>query len=116
MHVEYSHKPSRYEMVSVRGVEKLVLRDNIHEVKREDGTVWVCDEYELPMCRRRGLDEDVTANFDRWLELAKQADAKKAAKAEAAKLKQELDTKIAEILLDYDFRLMMLEELGGSEI
>ena len=112
MLVEYSHKPPRYEMVSVRGVEKLVLRDNIHE----DGTVWVCDEYELPIHRRRGLDEDVTANFDRWLELAKQADAEKAAKAEAAKLKQELDTKIAEILLDYDFRLMMLEELGGGEI
>ena len=116
MLVEYSHKPSRYEMVPVRGVEKLVLRDNIHKVEREEGVLWICDEYELPMCRRRGLDEDVTANFDRWLELAKQADAKKAAKAEAAKLKQELDTKIAEILLDYDFRLMMLEELGEGEI
>ena len=112
--VEYSHKPSQHELVSVRGVEKLVLRDNIHEVEREEDVLWVCDEYELPMHRRRGLDEDVTANFDRWLELAKRADAKKAAKAEAAKLKQELDTNIAEILLDYDFRLMMLEELGGE--
>lgn len=115
MLVEYSHKPSQYEMVTA-GWSRLVLRDKIHEVEREDDTVWVCDEYELPMCRRRGLDEDVTVNFDRWLELAKQADAKKSAKAEAAKLKQELDTKIAEILLDYDFRLMMLEELGGGEI
>lgn len=115
MIVEYSHKPPRYEMVTT-GWSRLVLRDNIHEVEREDGTVWVCDEYELPIHRRRGLDEDVTANFGRWLELAKQADAKKAAKAEAAKLKQELDIKIAEILLDYDFRLMMLEELGGGEI
>ena len=115
MFVEYSHKPSQYEMVTA-GWSRLVLRDKIQEVKREDGTVWVCDEYELPIHRRRGLDEDVTANFDRWLELAKRADAEKAAKAEAAKLKQELDIKIAEILLDYDFRLMMLEELGGGEI
>ena len=116
MLVEYSHKPSRYELVSVRGVEKLVLRDNIHEVEREDGTVWVCDEYELPMRRRRGLDEDVTANFDRWLELAKQADAKAATKREEAQLKREIDANLAETLLDYDFRLMMLEELGGGEI
>lgn len=115
MLVEYSHKPPRYEMVTA-GWSRLVLRDKIQEVEREDGTVWACDEYELPIHRRRGLDEDVAANFDRWLELAKQADAKKVAKAEAAKLKQELDIKIAEILLDYDFRLMMLEELGGGEI
>ena len=116
MLVEYSHKPSRYEMVSARGVEKLVLRDNIHEVEREDGTVWVCDEYELPMCRRRGLDEDVTVNFDRWLDLAKAEEAKAAAKREEAQLKREIDANLAEMLLDYDFRLMMLEELGGGEI
>lgn len=113
MLVEYSHKPSQYEMVTT-GRSRLVLRDKIQEVEREDGTVWVCDEYELPMHRRRGLDEDVTANFGRWLELAKAEDAKAAAKREEAQLKREIDASLAEMLLDYDFRLMMLEELGGE--
>ena len=115
MLVEYSHRPSRYEMVTV-GWSRLVLRDKIQEVEREDGTVWVCDEYELPMCRRRGLNEDVTANFDKWVGLAKAEEAKAAAKREEAQLKREIDANLAERLLDYDFRLMMLEELGGGEI
>ena len=115
MLVEYSNKPPRYEMVA-SGWSRLVLRDNIHEVEREDGTVWVCDEYELPMHRRRGLDEDVTANFDKWVGLAKAEEAKAAAKREEAQLKREIDANLAELLLDYDFRLMLLEELGGGEI
>lgn len=115
MLVEYSHKPSRHEMVTA-GRSRLVLRDKIQEVKREDGTVWVCDEYELPIHRRRGLDEDVTINFDRWLDLAKGEEAKAAAKREEAQLKREIDANLAEMLLDYDFRLMMLEELGGGEL
>ena len=115
MLVEYSHKPSRYEMVTA-GWSRLVLRDKIQEVEREYGTVWVCDEYELPMHRRRGLDEDVTANFDKWVGLAKAEEAKAAAKREEAQLKREIDANLAELLLDYDFRLMMLEKLGGGEI
>lgn len=115
MLVEYSHKPSRYEMVTA-GWSRLVLRDKIQEVERGDGTVWVCDEYELPMCRRRGLDEDIGKNFDTWLEKAKALEAAKEAAKEQKRYERELEAGLAEILLDYDFRLMMLEELGGGEI
>lgn len=114
--VEYSRKPPQHELIRAGGMSIVMLRENISEVERYEGTAWVCDEYSLQIQWRRGLDEDIGKNFDTWLEKAKALEAAKEAAKEQKRYERELEAGLAELLLDYDFRLMMLEELGGGEI
>lgn len=112
--VEYSRKPLQYELVRAGGMSIVMLRENISEVERYEDTAWICDEYSLQIQWRRGLDEDIGKNFDTWLEKAKALEAAKEAAKEQKRYERELEAGLADMLLDLDFRLMMLEELGGE--
>lgn len=112
--VEYAYKPQQYEIIRNGNTSFIILRENIEKKDREDCEIWKCDEYSLKMQWRRGIYSDVEENFTVWLEKAKAADNTAKLIQEQKKYEHEVNTKLVDILLDYDFRLMMLEELGGD--
>lgn len=105
----------------------------IHEVYTEDGEVqeyilpesdvpekitvdvWCADEYTLIVRPRHGLEADVAANISQYIAEAKSQEAKAAQVQLEKELEAEIKGDIVDTLLDYDYRLMMVEELGGGE-
>lgn len=68
--------------------------------------------YQITVQMRPGLAEAIEANFDDWYAAAAERERKQTAEQEMETIEQEMSRNIIDTLLDYDFRLMMLEELG----
>lgn len=117
-HVEYAEQPSLFELNSLpNGKVRIDLRECITSVSREtdDGiqTVWAADEYSIVQQRRANLSRDIEMNFAEYLKEAKAKEKAVKAAVELAAFTREMQNSIPDTLLDIDFRLMMLEELGN---
>lgn len=83
----------------------------------ESGNQSAAVEYEYTLHQiavqmRPGLAEAIEANFDDWYAAAAERESREIAEKEAKDIEREMSGNILGTLLDYDFRLMMLEELG----
>lgn len=86
------------------------------EIMMEDGVHYQYDMYRTETINRPGLAEYISENLDAWVTAAKAAEEEKHRTEEALAVEREINRELAGILLDYDFRLMMLEELGTKEV
>lgn len=66
--------------------------------------------YQVQVTNRQGLRESVENNFDVWYQAAKTKENDEIIKKETLELEHELEQNLVDMLLDYDFRLMMIEE------
>lgn len=76
-------------------------------------TVYEYDIYQLTVPSRPGLAEAAAESFELWYAAAQAAEAAAEIEREKKQYEKVLASSIPDLLLDYDFRLMMLEELGG---
>lgn len=118
-YVEFAEPPKRVQLTPLPdGKLRVDLRENIDRRTQanENGmtTVWFADEYSLVMGARPGLAADIEKDFTTWLARAKAEDNARTLAAECATYEKEMAKNLAGALLDMDFRLMMLEEMGGS--
>lgn len=70
--------------------------------------------YQMPVRLRPGMAESIEANFGDWYAAAAERETAEANARSAAVMEREISGHLMDTLLDYDFRLMMLEELGGT--
>ncbi len=88
-------------------------RTNDPDMPETGGTEYEYDLYLMEVTPRPGLAEAVDAQFDLWYSAAKKAEEDRENAAMMREMEKSITANMAETLLDYDFRLMMLEELGG---
>lgn len=69
--------------------------------------------YQIAVQMRPGLAEAIEANFDDWYAAAAEREMAEKKAKEAEKIEREMSSNVLSTLLDYDFRLMMLEEMGN---
>lgn len=69
--------------------------------------------YQITVQMRPGLAEAIEANFDDWYAAAAEQENQKHKEKEAKEIEREMARNILSTLLDYDFRLMILEELSA---
>lgn len=69
--------------------------------------------YQIDVQMRPGLKEAIEADFGRWYAAAEYRENREKAEKEAQEIEREMGENILNTLLDYDFRLMMLEEMGN---
>lgn len=69
--------------------------------------------YQITVQMRPGLKEAIESNFDCWYAMAAEQETTENKAKEAEKIEREMNGNILSTLLDYDFRLMMLEERGN---
>lgn len=96
------------------GKATLTLWDGTYTVTTgaEGETIYEYDIYQLTVPSRPGLVESVGAAFEEWYAAAQAAEAAADIERETKQYEKSLACSIPDVLLDYDFRLMMLEELG----
>lgn len=108
--------PSSQVEICVAGAKStLTLWDGTYteSTGSEGETVFEYDIYQLTVPTRAGLVEAVTASFEAWYAAAQAAETKATNERERKQYEKALTGSIPDVLLDYDFRLMMLEELGS---
>lgn len=134
MKTEYTSQPQPFEILPLpTGKVQIILRENItselrdiadyrdeaefeSDVETEPALieVWSADEYTIIKRPRHGLEDDIAANTGKYIAEAKAKDAENRAREAARQYEAEINGSIVDTLLDYDFRLMMLEETGGD--
>lgn len=65
---------------------------------------------------RENLKESIEKDFNIWYIAAKQQEKAKVSQEIEKENMKEISDNLIDTLLDYDFRIMMLEELGSSEL
>lgn len=95
------------------------LWDGTYTEAEKEGTVegetekeYEYEVYLMEVRNREGLAEAVEQSFEAWYEAAKAAEGAAEREREAAQAAAEFAGTLPETVLDLDFRLMMLEELG----
>lgn len=116
--VEYTQQPELFRLFNLpNGKTKIEMRENIisEQRKTDEGTqtVWTADEYALTRTYRAGLAADVATNYAAYLADAKAEEAVRHTADEYEQYLREMNGQLVDTLLDYDFRLMMLEEIGN---
>lgn len=121
MHVEYSTRPSEYELVRLpNGKIIAFLRENItSDIREMDDTittVWTADEYSLTLSPRLGLEQDIANNTAAYLAQAKAEDTRLTNEKAAQEYERELMKNMPEMLLKLNYQMMMLESSDTGEI
>ena len=86
MRTESNIVPERFVVES----ESVLFSDNVEEFDREGETFYSYDQYRLHTPIREGLAEDIESNYEAWLALAKETEARELANAEITILKKAL--------------------------
>ncbi len=82
------------------------------EVGEQNAVEYEYTLYQLTVRPRPGLVEQIEANFDDWYAAAAEQEKKEMDAKEAEQIEREMTGNMLNMLLDYDFRLMILEEIG----
>lgn len=69
--------------------------------------------YQIAVQMRPGLAEAIETHFDDWYAAAAEREAAERNAANAKEMEREISSHLVDTLLDMDFRLMMVEELGS---
>lgn len=95
--------------------EDLVPQNAVMDTGETDECVieYTYDIYQIMTTPRPTLKKDIEKSFDTWYTAAKKKEENALLCAELAKFEQEILGNLEATLLDYDYRLMMLEEFGG---
>lgn len=100
----YAELPSAYEIKDGDAGQKIIcFRQNIEEIKTEDGTQYTADEYTLTVPLSQSLNKRIAADIDAWREKAMQEDYDRTA-AEVRAIRDKL-------LADSD-KEMVLDRMG----
>ena len=100
----YAELPSAYEIKDGDAGQKIIcFRQNIEEVKTEDGVQYTADEYTLTVTDTQMLEERIADNIEAWREKAMKEDYDRAA-AEVRAMRDKL-------LADSD-KEMVLDRMG----
>ena len=76
----YAELPSAYEIKDGDAGQKIIcFRQNIEEVKTEDGVQYTADEYTLTVTDTQMLEERIADNIEAWREKAMKEDYDRAA-------------------------------------
>ena len=100
----FAERPQAYEIKDGDAGQKIIcFRQNIEEVKNEDGVQYTADEYTLTVADTMMLEERIADNIDAWREKAMKEDYDRA----AAKVRAIRD----KMLADSD-KEMVLDRIG----
>lgn len=80
------------------------------EIESVGATEYEYDLYQIAAQARPGLRESIEARFDAWYAAAKNEEKAKEASDEAEKIEREMYANVLKMLLDHDFRLLLLEK------
>ncbi len=121
MHVEYSTRPPEYELVRLpNGKIIAFLRENItSDIREMDdtiATVWTADEYSLTLSPRLGLEQDIANNTAAYLAQAKAEAERQANEKAAQEYERELMKNMPEMLLELDYKMLLLESGDTGDI
>lgn len=112
---EYASQPDAYGFYNLpSGHIRIDLRENITRETRGENEIWVADVYSIYRTPRALLEADVEENFDIYLALAKAEEKAWCEKDERDQYEREISGALPNVLLDMDYKIMMLEELGGK--
>lgn len=100
----YAERPSAYEIKNGDAGQKIIcFRQNIEEIKTEDGTQYTADEYTLTLTDTQTLEERIANNIEAWREKAISEDYSRA----AAEIRAIRDKLLAE-----SDKEMMIDRMG----
>lgn len=103
----YSQIPSSFEIQRLPYDKvKVILRDNVEEVKLEDSISYAVEEYEIITRYSADLDGKIERDFEYWLNFARQ----KEAEGQAKKIRE-----MRNRLLEESDKEMCLDRLGVSK-
>ena len=74
MRVSSATKPESVKIITVGDRAVIRFAENVTEEKREDGTLFAYDEYQIETKNRTMLKISIEKNFEDWLARAKQAE------------------------------------------
>lgn len=80
------------------------------EIESVGATEYEYDLYQIAVQARPGLRESIEVRFGAWYTAAKNEEKAKKASDEAEKIEREMYANVLKMLLDHDFRLLMLEK------
>lgn len=107
MKVSSATKPESVNIIVVGDRAVIRFAENVTEEKREDGTLFVYDEYQIETKNRSMLKISVEKNYEAWLVKAKQA--------EADVLAAEIREKRNKMLAETDFYFLTDRELDSAK-
>ena len=110
MKAESNIRPSSFEIENVSKERcDVILNTNIEEIEEEENTKYSYDTYRLSMCYDEDIEEKISNNFERYLNIAMEKEKRETADEEILKLQEELNNTDYKIIKCSEYQLAGLE-------
>jgi len=110
MKAESNIRPSDFEIENISKERcDVVLNTNIEEIEEEENTKYSYDTYRLNMCYDENIEEKISNDFERYLNIAMEKEKRETADEEILKLQEELNNTDYKIIKCSEYQLAGLE-------